>query len=344
MTVSQMKPAETKAAAGPISRAVLFLAIGLSIINLLADREPGDIRTGEGLRSQDAAREQAERIANAFIEKNREALAESAWMDLDALETAVRRLEITFDVKEAAVEDLLDDLFGLTVQAQVIYHMVGGMDEVGRYVQSVIEASWGDSQAQQLEIGTTVEAFAMDLQGNHNQLMLALEADLRALPVVAGAGQNASAAPAENFQKSFGRLLSKKIPALVLNKLTFDIAASTIVLRPCKRAAMAVASRVAAVSAGRAALAGARWSTSVVSFGASLAVGAAADWAITEAAKSELRLDLLEALNSWRKETVAGFRDEAEQALRRGWELRVQDLKEAVAQEALAYLKTHSDG
>ena len=351
MTANPLKPGKRKSAAGQAFRAILFLAIGFFLIYRIADWDRPDIQPTASMRSEDAAlssmRKEAERVADAFIEKNRAVLAESAGKDLDALETAVVRLEGAFDEKEAAIDELLEDLFSLPVEAQIIYHMFGGMDEAGRYVQSVIEARWGDSQAQRLEIGAIVEALAMDLQGNHNQLMLALEADLRALPVADSAGQNASATLEENFQKSFGRLMNQKIPALVLNKLTFDIAASAIAIRPCsfavEKAAVGVASRVAAVSAGRTALAAARWSTSVVSFGASVAVGVAADWAITEAAKYALRPDLLESLQSWRRETVAAFRNDTQQAIRQGWELRAQDLREALTLEVLVFLKTQSD-
>ena len=102
-------------------------------------------------------------------------------------------------------------------------------------------------------------------------------------------------------------------------------------------------SRVAAVAAGRAAVAGARCVTSALSCGITVAAGVAVDWILTDAAKAVVHRDLLESLHSWRDETAAGFRNEAERAIRRSWEMRAQDLREAVAQEVLAYLKTQSN-
>ena len=164
MAAHRHKPGKTKTSAGSAFRGILFLSIGILLLVLSQGWDPCNIQSTESMRPEDpvlsSLRKEAERAADAFIEKNSAALAESARLDLGALETAVRRLEVTFDEKEAAVEDLLDDLFDLSSQAQILYHCLGGMEEAGRYVHSIIETRWGAANELQADIAGITGALA----------------------------------------------------------------------------------------------------------------------------------------------------------------------------------------
>ena len=223
MAAHQHKSGKTKTAAGSAFRPVLFLSIGILLLVTIQGWDPCNIPPAGSMRPEDSVlssmRKEAERAADAFIEKNSAALAETARQDLGALETAVRRLEVTFDEKEAALEGLLEDLFGLSSQALILYHCLGGMEETGRYVQAMIESRWGTAPELQADIDGITGALALEIQGNHNQLMLALEADLQALPIAMGAGHNDFTRLEESFRESFGRVMSEKIPAVVAANL-----------------------------------------------------------------------------------------------------------------------------
>ncbi|MBW2217962.1 MAG: hypothetical protein JRF40_00505 [Deltaproteobacteria bacterium] len=283
-------------------------------------------------------------IASQFWKEHHFLIERCSWKDKQAIINAVKDLNILFDQKQENVPGFLDDLFSFKSKGKMAYYFVRGNGRLETFLHEKTEHYLGSSYLLQAEVERITNVLKMEIQKNHNELLLALEADLAALPYSLNIRQLSGKDFKEDFNHSFDIALKGMLPRTVgvtlgaeTIALSFDIwVASAIGARIV--GAMVTSGIIAggSTAAGGTAVAGgaalAPW-TAGVSIAVGLVVAIAIDLICNKVARADAEDKILTALEDWREASITSFNANAARGINHFNGARLLALKRALKKE-----------
>lgn len=278
-----------------------------------------------------------EAIASTFLKKHQETINECAGKDMASIFYAVSQLNRYFDFKEEGVEALLEDLFKLGSKAKMAYYFVQGNGRLENYLNKKTENYLGSPLELKNEVHRVTDALKKDLERNHNQLMLTLEADLAALPFSLKISNSNSVAFVNDFNTAFDQTLRGMLPRTVGTQLGVEAVSLAVDAWVAPAIGVMIVEYLVSrgiISVGVVAAEGAALSAGAANgwwtFGTSIVVGviiaAVIDWGCNKVAKADAEKKIKASLKAWREGTVSAF----ENSTKNGLDLFHKSRKEAL--------------
>ena len=282
--------------------------------------------------------------AEKFMEEHRAAIAQTIQSDLDAVATATTDLNRYFEIRREQVDPFLDEFFSTTAKAKMLYYYLAGNGKLEKYIEETSFQYLGGPTELAEETARIVAVLQKELVANHNLLMLALEADLAALPHRFNLRRIDAETFTRDFHHSFDHALRSLLPRTVGVQLGVESIALAVDLWVApmigEAIAGALASRGVAVGGamaaeGTALAAGAAggWVTGGISLVVGLAIAVAIDYAANEAAKAAAEKKILAAFENWHHNAVRSFQSDALNGIRHLQRQRQLALKKTLVQE-----------
>jgi hypothetical protein len=264
--------------------------------------------------------------------------------DHQALSNAINDLILVFDQKQENVPEFLDDLFSFKSKGKMAYYFVRGGERLENFLQHKSEQYFGSGYMLQNEVERITGVLKMEIQRNHNELMLVLESDLAALPYNLNIRHRSGEDFINDFNASFDTALKGMLPRTV----GVQLGAETVGLAVDIWLASVIGARIVNVMVTTGILAGgstAAGGTAIAAgaslgpwtAGASIAVGIVVavviDWACNKVARADAEEKIMAALDSWKDTSIASFSARASEGINKFNDARLTALQKAFKKE-----------
>jgi hypothetical protein len=286
------------------------LGVGTSI-----DRTQGVWNSPEAVRPWG----DAQAAARKFIQQHRGDIELCEDRDAVALESTVAALESFFDLKGAAIEAFIDDIFSFSSRIELACLWLSGEDGVHEHLKRKLEQHFGSPENLRGEFQRLNAALGHDLTRNQNLLELALGEDLGPATGIAGLTMPGGENLHRDLQANFSDALGGVVPQTVGLQIGVEVVSLLL-------------AEAAVVAAGISST----WAT----VGVGLAVAVAVDTVASHVAEGHMRSQLERSLEAWRHRSVSDYREAAERELRRFHRGRVASLEESIRVQ----IETHVSG
>jgi hypothetical protein len=201
--------------------------------------------TGKDLASPDRGSEPIQiepaKIAKQFWKEHHFLLERCRWQDIQAILSAINDLNILFDQKRENMPEFLDDLFSLKSKGKMAYYFVRGNGRFETFLHEKTEHYLGSSNLLQAEVERITTILKMEIQKNHNELMLALKADLAAMPY----NLKISHLSGEDFKRDFNNSFDIALKGMLPRTVGVQLAVETVALTFDIWVASAIGARIA---------------------------------------------------------------------------------------------------
>ena len=285
-----------------------------------------------------------DRIAREFWQEHHLLIEKCSQQDDQAILRAIADLNFHFEQKREMVPEFLNDLFSLKSKGKMAWYFVRGDGRLEAFLHEKTNHYLGSSNLLQAEVERITNVLKMEIQKNHNQLMLALEADLAELPI----NLNIRKLSGEDFKRSFNNSFDIALKGMLPRTVGVQLGVETIALAFDIWVASAIGARIAgalatsgiiaggSAAAGGTAVAGGAalgpW-TAGISIAVGIVVAVAIDWVCNEVARADAEKNILAALENWRYASVMSFKAKATRGINHFNDARLLALKKALKKE-----------
>jgi hypothetical protein len=285
----------------------------------------------------------AEAVAKQFLQGHSEEIQFYENEDRKSIALTVSEIERYFALKYMEVSPLVDDLFSIKSKLKIGYYYIRGKGRLDRYLQEKIEHYLGDPEELRNEINTITSTLKMGLEKNHNELMLALEADLAVLPYDLKMSNQSSSTFVNDFKVAFDNTIKGMLPRTAGVQLGVEAIGLAIDMWVAPVIGSAVVNFLASrsiIGAGQLAAQGtaigAGASLGPYTLGSTLVVGTIIaliiDWGCNRVAKSDAEKQIMASIDEWRDGTVNNFKETVSAGLQEFHNTRKKVLKSALIQ------------
>ncbi|HOD79591.1 MAG: hypothetical protein BWX92_03559 [Deltaproteobacteria bacterium ADurb.Bin135] len=285
-----------------------------------------------------------EAIIQGFMDKQQVTIADFNEKDYQSAAYAISELESYFNQKEHKINALVEDLFDLGSKVKMAYYYLKNDGSLERYLQRMTEHYLGGPQDLESKLSLVTASLKTDLNRNHNQLIFAVETDLKSVPHTLNITGYSQDSLINDFNISFNETLTGLLPQSVGVQLGVESAAFAIdayVAPVIARGIIGFLASRGIIAAGTVAAEGTAIATGAslgpYTAGASMVIGFIAaigiDYACNKVAKADAQKKVAESLKAWREATIASYSEEIKKGVGEFHETRKLALQKALSKE-----------